>query len=317
MAMEIEPLTESELDRADAICRVACGAFLGLPDPTTTFGDAEILRSRWRAPNTCLLSAKENGTMLGSSVITRWGSLGVLGPLTVEPAFWDHGVAKALMAGTEAIFDQWEVTHRGLFTFAQSPKHLGLYQRFGYWPRYLTTILTRTLPAARPAASLGPPVRAFSQLEESERRDARQQIREIGGRLLPGLDLTGEMDSLAVQRIGDSLLLYEETRVAGFAICHMGKGSEAGSDLLNVKFATVLPGTGALDRLSALFDGIESFGRVGGASHVDASVNASHRDAHRTLVKRGYRLDFAGVAMQSPDEDGYHRPELVIIDDWR
>ena len=42
-----------------------------------------------------------------------------------------------------AIFDRWGMQHTGLFTFAQSAKHVGLYQKLGYWPQYLTAIMTR------------------------------------------------------------------------------------------------------------------------------------------------------------------------------
>jgi hypothetical protein len=42
------------------------------------------------------------------------------------------------------IFDRWGLRHSGLFTFPQSAKNVTLYQKFGYWPRYLTAIMTRT-----------------------------------------------------------------------------------------------------------------------------------------------------------------------------
>ncbi len=34
--------------------------------------------------------------------------------------------------------------HAGLFTFAHSQKHVGLYQRFGFWPRFLTALMSKT-----------------------------------------------------------------------------------------------------------------------------------------------------------------------------
>jgi hypothetical protein len=50
---------------------------------------------------------------------------------------------------------------------------------------------------------------------------------------------------------------------------------------------------------------------------VELGVNASHREATRAVVHRGFRSNFVGVAMHSPDEAGYHRPDLYVIDDWR
>jgi len=80
------------------------------------------------------------------NLVTRWGSFGFFGPLTVLPEYWNRGVAKQLLASTMTIFDGWGLRHTGLFTFAQSAKHVGLYQSFGYWPRYLTAVMT-SLPS--------------------------------------------------------------------------------------------------------------------------------------------------------------------------
>ena len=40
-------------------------------------------------------------------------------------------------------FARWGTKHTGLFTFAQSQKHVGLYQKFGFWPRFLTAIMSK------------------------------------------------------------------------------------------------------------------------------------------------------------------------------
>tara|TARA_Y100000588_G_scaffold288254_1_gene306613 strand:+ start:925 stop:1056 length:132 start_codon:yes stop_codon:yes gene_type:complete len=38
--------------------------------------------------------------------------------------------------------DHWETSDVGLFTFAHSPKHLGLYLKFGFWSRAVTAVMT-------------------------------------------------------------------------------------------------------------------------------------------------------------------------------
>jgi hypothetical protein len=76
---------------------------------------------------------------------------------------------------TMAIFDRRGVRHTGLFTFAQSAKHVGLYQKFGYWPRYLTAIMTRT-PGVNSASQVKP-VHApalLSAFTKSQREQAIQ-----------------------------------------------------------------------------------------------------------------------------------------------
>jgi GNAT superfamily N-acetyltransferase len=140
-------LKESELEEAGRIVRLAFGTFLGLPDPLDFMRDRNLMTPRWRSTHVKVIAAREGGRLIGSNVVTRWGSFGFFGPLTVLPEYWDRGVAQRLLESTMTIFDQWGVRHTGLFTFPQSAKHVGLYQKFGYWPRYLTAIMTRTLKA--------------------------------------------------------------------------------------------------------------------------------------------------------------------------
>jgi GNAT superfamily N-acetyltransferase len=89
-----------------------------------------------------VIAAREGGRLIESNMATRWGSFGFFGPLTVLPEYGDRGVAQRLLEATMTIFERWGLRHTGLFTFPQSAKHVGLYQKFGYWPRYLTAIMT-------------------------------------------------------------------------------------------------------------------------------------------------------------------------------
>ncbi|MGA3042437.1 MAG: GNAT family N-acetyltransferase, partial [Bryobacteraceae bacterium] len=148
--IKIGPLKQSEIEEADRIVRLAFGTFLGLPNPLDFMGDRTFMAPRWRSTHVKVIAARDADRLIGSNVATRWGSFGFFGPLTVLPEYWDRGVAQRLLEATMKIFDRWGLRHSGLFTFAQSAKHVGLYQKFGYWPRYLTVIMTRA-PEARPA----------------------------------------------------------------------------------------------------------------------------------------------------------------------
>src|SRR5580698_9344146 len=142
--IKVGPLKEGELEEAGRIVRLAFGTFLGLPDTVDFMQDRDLIVPRWRSRHVRVVAAREGGRLIGTNVVTRWGSFGFFGPLTVLPEYWDRGVAQRLLEATMAIFDKWGVRHTGLFTFAQSAKHVALYQKFGYWPRYLTAIMTRT-----------------------------------------------------------------------------------------------------------------------------------------------------------------------------
>jgi predicted N-acetyltransferase YhbS len=143
MELEVRPLRQDDLQNADHIMRVAFGTFLGVPDPENFAEGMDHVKTRWLADPTAAFGAEEQGQLVGSSFVTRWGSFGFFGPLTVRPDLWDRGIAKLLLGPTMELLNEWGVSHAALFTFAQSPKHLGLYQKFGFWPRFLTVIMSK------------------------------------------------------------------------------------------------------------------------------------------------------------------------------
>ena len=142
--VKVGALKESELKEADRIVRLAFGTFLGVPNPSDFMGDRDFMTPRWRSKHVRVIAARDGGRLIGSNVITRWGSFGFFGPLTVLPEYWGRGVAQRLMEVTIKTFEAWGLRRSGLFTFPHSAKHVGLYQKFGYWPRYLTAIMMRT-----------------------------------------------------------------------------------------------------------------------------------------------------------------------------
>ncbi len=110
-------LKQSEVAEAGRIVRLAFGTFLGVPNPLDFMGDRDLLTPRWRSSHVKVLAARDDGRLIGSNVVTRWGSFGFFGPLTILPEYWDRGVAQRLLESTMTIFERWGVRHTGLFTF--------------------------------------------------------------------------------------------------------------------------------------------------------------------------------------------------------
>src|SRR6185503_7569476 len=135
IAVLVRKMREDDLDEADGIMRLAFGKFLGLPDPTKFMGDANYVHTRYRADPLAALTAEVDGKIVGSNFALDWGTVGIFGPLTVHPDYWDKGLARLLLDETMKIFEGWGTRHIGLFTFAQSIKHVRLYQKYGFWPR--------------------------------------------------------------------------------------------------------------------------------------------------------------------------------------
>ncbi|SPD75131.1 GCN5-related N-acetyltransferase (fragment) [uncultured Desulfobacterium sp.] len=138
----IRTLTEKDLPDADRIFRLAFGTWHGLPEPLFFSGDANFCRTRWLIDPSAAFGAEINGELVGSNFAATWGSFGFFGPLTVRPDLWDKGIAQKLLVPTMGLLSRRGVRHAGFFTHPDSPKHISLYQKFGFRPRFLTAIMS-------------------------------------------------------------------------------------------------------------------------------------------------------------------------------
>jgi GNAT superfamily N-acetyltransferase len=311
--LTVRPLREHDLPAADHLMRLAFGTFLGLPEPTSFLGDAAYVRARWRADPDAAFGAEVGGEFVGSNFATNWGSVGFFGPLTIRPDLWDRGVGKRLMEPVMECFVKWETTHAGLFTFAHSQKHVGLYQRFGFWPRFLTSIMSKTVEQATQSSMWT----RFSEVQEGERETTLSACRQLTDDIYEGLDLRGEINAVASQKLGDTILLWQDARLVGLAVCHCGPGTEAGSGTCYVKFGAARPGPTARQDFDRLLKACEEMTSKSGLSRLAAGVNAARHEAYRVMLEYGFRTDLQGVAMHRPNEAGYNRPDVFLIDDWR
>jgi len=311
--IKIGPLKESDLPEADRIMRLAFGTFLGIPDPMNFMGDRNFMAPRFHAKHVKALAARLDDRLIGLNVATRWGSFGFFGPLVVLPEFWDKGVAQRLLAPTVKLFDRWGLRYSGLFTFAHSAKHVGLYQKFGYWPCYLTALMTRTPEAG--AAQAHPPT-LLSALPRAPREQAIAACAKLTNRIDKGLDLTAEIRAVLAQRTGDIVLTYARGGLDAFAICLCGPGSEGGMKTCYIKFGAARGGAGAGDRFDRLLDACDAFACSRGVP-LEAGVNLAREDAFRRMRTHGYRPMTQGVAMLRPNIPGFNRPDVYVIDDWR
>jgi N-acetylglutamate synthase-like GNAT family acetyltransferase len=304
-------MRKTDLGEARRIFRVAFGTFIGVPDPDSFQADREYIATRWRAHPEAALAAEAEGRLVGSNILTHWGSFGFFGPLTVHPELWGRKVAQSLLAPTVDLFAQWGVREAGLFTFAHSAKHVGLYQKFGFWPRFLTALMSKSVNGRQTAAI------EYSALGAEERRQGVGACRELTAAIYEGLDVTREIRAVEEQRLGETLLLWGGGRLEAFAICHCGEGTEAGRDNCLVKFAAVRPSSRADHTFDRLLAACEALAAARGARRIEAGVNLNRSQAYRQMLRQGFRTTMQGVAMHKPDSPAYNRPEVFVVDDWR
>lgn len=280
MEICIRPLTDSDLQQADHIFRLAFGTFLGLLDPMTYAGDADYIKSRFHANPSAAYAAEINGKLVGSNFTTNWGSVGFFGPLTIHPEYWNQGIAQKLLELTMKLFDRWNTKYAGLFTYANSLKHIDLYQKFNFWPYFLTVIMSKDMiHNYNNKSSLK--WSKFSKLFDKKEIDDTNQYqqkqtkflnvcRRLTNTIYNGLDLSIEILSVYKQELGDTILLWQKHEndndniniiPTGLAVCHVGPGSEAGSNKCYIKFGAVKPGPDAGNNFERLLDACEAFSR--------------------------------------------------------
>jgi GNAT superfamily N-acetyltransferase len=309
----IGPLKASEIAEADRIFRLAFSTFIGLPEGKFMAG-RELMTMRLKGKHVKAVAARDNGKLIGSNLATRWGSFGFFGPLTVLPEYWDRGVGSMLMASTMKVFDAWGLKHTGLFTFPHSAKHIGLYQKFGYWPQYLTALMHW-----KPEEKAQTQPTLLSALSKKAQEDAIRGCARLASGIQKGLDLSEEIGALLKHRGGDVVLVYGGKggkTLDGFAVCCTGPGSEGGTAACYVKFAAARGGDGAGERFDRLLEACESFAAERGVT-IEAGVNLAREDAYRRMRAHGYRTTAQGVALQRPHIPGYCRSDAYVIDDWR
>ncbi len=338
--IKIRQLEEDDLPAADRMFRLAFGTFLGLPDPMTFSGDADYVKTRFLADPTSTLAAEStNGQLVGFNFVINWGSIGYFGPLVVHPDYWDQGIAKQLLEPTMNIFDKkWHTKHAGLFTFAQSAKHVGLYQKFGFWPRFLTVIMSKPIWPVEVGEQEQRKSNSnttssfhwsrFSEIPTHKQEQMLDNCRLLTNSMYDGLDLTHEIVAVNNQDLGETILLFrnnnntaikdsDENLLAGLAVCHCGAGSEAGSGVCYIKFGIVLSDNNSQENFRTLLNATSLLAKDRHLSRIVAGVNTERNEAYRSMVASGFRVDIQGIAMHRPNESGYNRSDVYLIDDWR
>ena len=323
MKSEIRRLREADLGEADKIFRLSFGTFLGLPDPMSFFGDTDYIGTRFWADPSLSLAAEVDGNLVGTNFIANWGSVGIFGPLTIHPDFWDKGIAKLLLDKTMDIFKQLKTKHIGIFTFSHSSKHVHLYQKYDFWPRFLTAVMSKPIRSGQATKDTRRRLswKKYSDMQKEKPLEALGNCYSLTDSIYSGLDLKIEILSVANQELGDTILLIDnkDNKLVGIAVCHCGSKTEAGSNTCYIKFGSVISSEDRSEsaNFNELIDCCEQFAASQGLSKLIGGVNIGNLAAYREMISMGFRTEFQGVMMTKNNDPGYHLEEVYAIDDWR
>jgi GNAT superfamily N-acetyltransferase len=291
--------------------------------PRQVFGGAQYVHHRWlMEPWGCYVAEENDTKIVGASIAVCWGSVGLFGPLAVLTPYQNQKVAQQLIRATQGFFDENHIVLQGLVTFPYSPKHLILYQKFGFKPKALVAITGKSLerrepmPAPRPVRG-APQVHRFSACEESRKKGLLGRLRAITGKLYRGLDLTKEIEVVNGLGLGDTLLLEKDRAIIGFAICHTPGVSEAPQGTLYIKFAALDPARRRPEHFGQLLAAAEEFAVTAGCQRVVAPVYTAYWRAYQTLLASGYQMEMLMIRMKRGKHGDYEREEDFVLDDWR
>jgi len=292
--------------------RLAFATHLGVA-PDTFWTERDYITGRWLTDRSLGFGAWLGGHLVGSGLAANWGTVGVLGPISTHPTTWNRGTASCLVRAVLERLDELGVRHTGLFTPAESTKHVALYQKFGFWPRFLTAIMTRAVALN----DRSPESTRYSAIREPVQAQYLEACRALTGELRDGLDLTAEVRCAHRHGHGDTVFLVEGSRMEAVAHCEYGPRSPAGARSCLIRFAAVRPASDADKRFDQLLAACERLARDEGLARVVACVNTSRPNAYRHLLSAGFRTERLGVTMHRPNEDAYKQAATHILEDWR
>lgn len=313
----IRHLMEEDLQEADRIIRLAFGTFMGHDNPEDYRSDARYASPRYHADPSASFVAELDGEIIGSNFGLHWGSVGIFGPLTIHPDYWNKGIGSKLMKPVMKCFEEWKVTHSGAMTFANSPKHINLYRKFGYHPRFLIPFMSKKIESKTIISNT-----KFTWVKYSECNENQDKYldgcKQVANTVYPGLDLELEIKAVNMMNYGETVILFDENKkIAGFSICHCGINTEAGNDKCYVKFGAVKSNSNAQSNFMNLLKACEELAITKGLSILTGGINAGRYNAYQSMLNQNFSIDFLGVSLHQPNNDAFNIADRYVVDDWR
>jgi GNAT superfamily N-acetyltransferase len=249
----------------------------------------------------------ERGEIVAFNVVHLSGVEGWMGPLAVRLESQGSGLGKEIVrAGIDWLREQ-RARVIGLETMPRTMDNIGFYSGLGFQPGRLTYTLTLEAVAAdRPAPLLG-------RLAPRERDGAIGECRRVVQSLAPGYDFTREITLTDELALGDTVLLWKDSRLAGFALCHTvplveGRVRE---ELRVLKMALATD-----DDLDGMVRLLVDFARRSGTRRVAFRVQGEYQSAFARLVALGARVRWTDLRMTMPGMEEPRPLRGLVFSNW-
>ncbi|HEU5195215.1 MAG TPA: GNAT family N-acetyltransferase [Methylomirabilota bacterium] len=327
--VQVRRVRKGDLSKVKDVFEQSFGDFLERQlgtRPRQAFNGAQYVHHRWlMEPWGCFVAEEDSAKIVGAALAVTWGTVGVVGPVAVLTHYHNQSIAQQLLRAVQEFFDENKATLHGGVTYPTSAKHLALYHKFGYKPKSLVAVMSRSLdragtrpPVVKPPVAKGAlTVRRFSTLEETKKKAALTRFHKVTNGICRGLELAKEVEIVDGLALGDTLLLERGTDLIGFAIYHAPGVSEAPTGALYVKYLAIDPRHRKPEHLEQFVTAIEELAQEQGLPRVILPVYLRYWLAYSTLVKCGYQVDFTMVRLQKGKPEDYEDAADLVLDDWR
>ena len=245
------------------------------------------------------------GAVVAFNVAHRSGHEGWMGPLAVRPDAQGRGLGKSIVRAGIDWLRRSGARVIGLETMPRTVDNIGFYSSLGFVAGRLT--ITFTLEGA------DGPVERLARCGAAERDELVAEFAAITSVVMPGYDYRREMELTAAFGLGDTLVIRDGDRVAGFAVCHAAPLVEGRArDELRV-LKVVL----ADERhVGALVRAVSRYARESGASRAALRVQSDYEAAYRGVVAAGGRVRWTDLRMYL---DGYAETRAapgLVFSNW-
>ncbi|HEY7395184.1 MAG TPA: GNAT family N-acetyltransferase [Gemmatimonadaceae bacterium] len=254
-----------------------------------------------------MLWRDERGRIVAFNMVHRSGSEGWMGPLAVRTEMQGSGTGKEIVNRGVDWLKAQGASVIGLETMPRTMDNIGFYSRLGFLPGRLT--ITTTLEAAYMDA----PTRLIGRLPGSYRQDAIAECRALAERVLPGYDYSREINLTNELSLGDTVLVFDRDRIAGFALAHTAPLVEGRSREELRVLKLVLEDESRFDEM---VQAISDFARRSGTRRVALRLQGEFLGAFQRVIALGGHVRWTDLRMSLAGYEELPPKRGLVLSNW-
>lgn len=238
----------------------------------------------------CNNVALANNRVVGFCISHKWGSLGWIGPITVEPTFQGHGIGQELtkQAIQKLIARNCQII--GLETWPHRLPNIALYLKNGFNSGPLIFIFEKKITDVS---------NHFTGFKLSNGPSINQTIEGLTGLfnlITPGLDYSPLVMATLDCHLGSVYVWGSIEKPKATAIVHYETYLEEPSpNYAKIELFIVQPGKESI--FDCLLEEVEGLAANAGRTSIRISLSSHHADGLRHLMSNGYRLHKSRIRM--------------------